>query len=155
MECLQSLANYLTFNGVKNLESWAEDGDLIFSPTSAEEGFETRYTANLEASAIEMEPKRLFMLVVSWIHRFNLEREDQNLPNPQFFSERLDGKKYDLGLKIEFIELFKLQANPIGEWLVNGETMSVVSQFNESINPNDYAELKLVDSHTQDNSLTN
>lgn len=155
MECLQSLSDYLIENGVKNLESWAEDGDLTFSPTSAEEGFETRYTANFEASAIEMEPKRLFMLVVSWIHRFNSEREDQNLPNPQFFSERLDGKKYDLGLKIEFIEEFKLQPNPAGEWLVNGEMMSVVSQFNESIDPEDYSQLELVDSHTQDNGLTN
>ncbi len=155
MEYLQSLSTYLTANGVKNLESWAEDGELHFSPTTPEGGFETKYSANFEISVTEIEPKRLFMLVVSWIHAFNSERESQNLPPPQFFSERLDGKNYDIGFKIDFIEQFSLLEAPNGAWIVNGKRVNVVSNFQEAMRNDDssYSDLLIVDSHTQDNGL--
>jgi len=153
MELLQSLTDHFKNNGVKNLEAWAEDGTIHFSPSTPEGGFEIKYVANLEISVTEMEPKRLFMLLVSWVHAFNSEREGQDLSPPQFFSERLDGKGYDIGFKVEFIEQFNLLENPNGEWLVNGVTASVTSNFDESIHYEEHVQLRIVDAHTQDTEL--
>lgn len=155
MELQQSLTNYLKLNRVKNLEAWAEDGELFFSPTSPESGFEIKYSANFEISVTDMEPKRLFMLVVSWIHAFNSEREGQDLPPPRFFSERLDGGNYDIGFKIEFIEQFNLIESSNGDWLVDGKRFNLISELQRTFDHNsaDYSELRIVDSHTQDTGL--
>jgi len=153
MECLQQLTTYLKANGIKNLESWAEDGEFFASYSTTSQGYEMRYTANFEASDTETDAPQMMMLIVSWLSRFNPERESQGLPSPRFFCEPLQDKKYDVGIKVEFIEGYVLQQDPNGDWKVNQERYTLQSQFSESLNLDDLGTLIIVDSHTQDNGL--
>ncbi|WP_022940120.1 phage tail protein [Psychromonas hadalis] len=157
MEYLQSLTKHLIKNLVKkdDLEAWAEGGELIASSHQSEDGFETQYTCCFEMSNVEIEPKRLFMLVLSWLNKVNPERDSQGLARPQFFNEPLAKGRYDLGIKIEFREQFDFTPDPQGDWEVNGVLMSLKSDFDNLLDVDQCDTLKIVDSHTQDNSLQN
>jgi len=153
MKLLQSLTDFLTEHGVKNLESWAEDGELIFSPTGGDQGLAIKYTANFEMSNTKTQPIRVFGLVIAWIAKFNQEREDQGLPNPQFFSERLEDQHYDLGIRIEFNEEYMFELDENGSWLANGQPSSLVSTASERIDLDGQGTLEVVDAHTQDTEM--
>lgn len=150
MKLLQSLTDFLTDHGIKNLESWAEDGEQVFSPTGGDQGMVLKYTANFEMTNIKTDPIRLFGLVMAWTIQFNQEREDQGLPYPKFFSERLEDDHYDLGIRIEFEEQYEFTPDENGEWLANGEPSSMLSTASERIDLDGQGTLEIVDSHTQD-----
>lgn len=157
MKYLQSLADHLIANVLKkdDVTVWAEDGELLFSGHVIEDGFEIRYTCNIEMSNVELAPIRLFMLIASWVNKTTPERDSQGLPAPQFFTERLANGRYDLGIKIQFIEQFNFEENPDGDWSVDGVLMSLNSDFDNLLDIDSAKILKIVDSHTQDNGLQN
>lgn len=150
MKLLQSLTDFLTDAGIKNLESWAEDGTLRFSPISDESGFTVRYMANFEVSQTTTDPATLFALIVSWVMKNNVERQQQGLPAPEFFSERLDGKEYDLGVRIQFEEDYAFEAAENGKWQIGDQRFDLVGQAKANIDDADGDILQIVDSHTQD-----
>lgn len=152
MKLLQSLTEFLTSHDVKRVESWAEDGEIIFSP-GGDQGMVLRYTANFELSHTNTNPIRLFTLVMVWINKHNLERQTQGLPHPQFFSERLDGDHYELGIRIEFEEQYQFQADEQGAWMVNEQRSSMVSSVSPVLDLGQAGTLELVDAHTQDHEL--
>lgn len=155
MNHLQSLGDYFVNNGIsrQKIESWAEDGDLIFSP-SGEQGYTLRYVARFEMSNVKVQPHKLFGLVVSWIQKYNSERESEGLPAPQFFNEPLEGGQHDLGIRIEFIEQFQFESDSEGEWEVDGQRVSLVSNFKPEVELSDLSYLAVIDSHTQDMEMT-
>jgi hypothetical protein len=157
MECLQSLTDYLIKHLVKkdDLEAWAEGGELIASSHKLEDGFEAEYLCCFELSNVEIEPKRLFMLILSWLNTYNPERDTQGLARPQFFNQPLARGHYDLGVKIEFREQFDFVEDPQGEWEIGGVLMILKSDFDNLLDVDACDTLKIVDSHTQDNSLKN
>jgi hypothetical protein len=157
MEYLQKLTDHLIKNkvGKENLEAWAEDGELIFGSHAIESGFEIKYTCNFELSDVKLDPVRLFFIVSSWLRKVNPERQGQNLPKPLFFTERLSDGRYDLGLKIEFQEQYDLVEDPNGDWEIDGMRMNLKSDFYNLFDESEFEELRLFDSHTQDNSLEN
>jgi hypothetical protein len=157
MECLQSLSDYLIKHLVEkdNLEAWAEGGELIASSHKLEDGFEAEYTCCFEMSDVEIEPKRLFMLVLNWLNTFTPDRDTQGLARPKFFNQPLAKGHYDLGVKIEFREQFKFEADPQGDWEIAGELMKLKSDFDNLLDVDACDTIKIVDSHTQDNSLKN
>lgn len=157
MEYLQKLTDHLIKNKVskENLEAWAEDGELIFSSHEIESGFEIKYTCNFELSDVQLKPVQLFFIVSSWLGKYNPERQQQDLPRPLFFTERLSNGRYDLGVKIEFQEQYDLVEDPNGEWEIDGIRMNLRSDFYNLFDESGSEELTLVDAHTQDNSLEN
>lgn len=157
MECLQKLTVHLIKNLVdkEELNAWAEDGELICSGHKVEDGFEIKYTCNFEMSDVKIKPMKLFMLVVSWLNKYTPERDSQNLLRPQFFTERLNNGRYDLGVKIEFQEQYNLVESESGEWIVGGVRMDLESDFYNLFDGEESEELKVFDSHTQDNKLQN
>ena len=157
MEYLQSLSAYLVKHIVKkdDLNAWAEDGQMLFSPSVEEQGFELKYLCKFELSDVEIEPARLFMLIANWVQLYNPDRDTQGLDAPVFFVEPLANKRYDLGVKMEFIEQMNFVPDENGEWLVGGEKMALQSDFQEPFDRENADELIIFDGHTQDNSLKN
>lgn len=158
MELLQSLTDYLIKNGVdsKKLESWAEDGRLMFGTHSKEQGFEVQYVCNFEMSSITHEPKKVFALVVSWLNDKIPDRDQKGLPDPLFFSQRLDGNEYDIGIRLEFIEQYEYVHDQDGDWEIEGQRMSLKSEYSVGIESDvSPEELEIFDGHTQDQGLEN
>lgn len=156
MKLLQSLTDHLLSNGIdsENLESWAEDGYLGFGCHVVEQGYEIKYVANFELSSVKYEPNMIFALIISWIQRATPERDTQGLPPPMFFSERLDGKRYDIGVRIEFIEQYRFVESENGNWQIGGKTMELVSDaLQEAQDLSDLSIIQIVDNHTQDKAL--
>lgn len=157
MEYLQSLSAYLIehITSKDDLNAWAEDGTLLFGPSYAEEGYEIKYMCNFELSDVEIKPARLFMLIVNWVQQYNPDRDTQGLAAPLFFVEPLANKRYDLGVKMEFIEQMKFVPDEKGEWLVRGKKMALQSDFQQPFDVDNAGELIIFDGHTQDNGLQN
>ncbi len=157
MEYLQSLSDHLIKHICKKeeLNAWAEDGELLFSPNNTEDGYEIRYRCNFEISDIELNPARFFMIIANWVQLYNPDRDTQGSLPPLFFVERLANGRYDIGLKIEFIEQMRFVLDEAGEWLVAGEKYSLQSDFQQPFSVSGAPELMIVDSHLQDNSLSN
>jgi len=157
MEYLQSLSDYLIKHIISkaDLEAWAEDGEVLFSPSVVEQGYELRYTCKFELSDVDIKPTRLFMLIANWVQQTNPDRETQGLETPKFFVERLANNRYDLGIKIDFIEQMQFVEDAQGEWLVDGEKMALRSDFQPPFDVEHAAELIIFDGHSQDNSLQN
>ena len=156
MEYLQSLSDYLIENIVDKdkLDAWAEDGDLAYSPHASEGGYEITYKANFEMSDVEVDPPRLFMLLSNWILHFVPEREAQGLANPEFFVERLANGRYDIGVKLDFIEQFTLVEDIDGGWLIGAKHYRLQSDIQTPFDTNAHGELLIFDSHKQDNGMT-
>ena len=157
MEYLQSLSDYLIKSGANkaNIEAWAEDGELICSPSVVEDGYEIKYMCKFELSDVEISPTRFFMLIANWIQQYNPDRDGQGLDAPMFFVEPLANNRYDLGLKMEFIEQIKFVEAEDGEWLVGDKKMALQSDFQQPFDIENAAQLVIFDGHTQDNSLQN
>ena len=157
MEYLQSLSDYLIkhITNKADLEAWAEDGEMLFSPSVVEDGYELQYTCKFELSDVEIKPARLFMLIANWVQQYNPDRDTQGLPAPQFFVEPLANNRYDLGVKIEFIEQMRFVEDENGEWLVDGKKMALQSDFQDPFDIDSAGELIIFDGHTQDNGLQN
>lgn len=155
MECLQSLSAYLIENIVDkaNLAAWAQDGEMQFSPSVVEDGYELKYMCNFELSDVEIKPARLFMLIANWIQKNNPDRDIQGLAAPLFFVEPLANNRYDLGVKMEFLEQISFVEDEDGDWLVEGKKMALQSDFNNVLDVALAAELIVFDGHTQDNGL--
>lgn len=155
MECLQSLSAYLIENIVDkaNLAAWAQDGEMQFSPSVVEDGYELKYMCNFELSDVEIKPARLFMLIANWIQKNNPDRDIQGLDAPLFFVEPLANNRYDLGVKMEFLEQISFVEDEDGDWLVEGKKMALQSDFNNVLDVALAAELIIFDGHTQDNGL--
>lgn len=157
MEALQSLLIFLTKTTKlvpdEKIEAWAEDGKLIFTPTTTQDGYEVTYTANFEMADVEVNPVKLFMFVTYWMSKNIPDREQHGLPEPDFFSEPLQNGRFDLGLKIEFREQINLVEDTEGDWLLSdGKRYRPESDFGEGAIGDT---LELFDSVTQDNGLTN
>lgn len=155
MECLQSLSAYLIENIVDkaNLAAWAQDGEIQFSPSVAEDGYELKYMCNFELSDVEVKPMRLFMLIANWVQKHNPDRDEQGLAAPLFFAEPLANNRYDLGVKMEFLEQIRFVKSDEGDWLVDGKKMALQSDFNDVFDTDNAGELIIFDGHTQDNGL--
>ncbi|WP_028865188.1 phage tail protein [Psychromonas aquimarina] len=157
MEYLQSLSDYLIkhITSKADLEAWAQDGELLFSPSVAEEGYELRYMCSFELSDVEVKPARLFMLIANWVQQYNPDRDTQGLDAPLFFVEPLANNRYDLGVKMEFIEQMKFVEDVNGEWLVEGKKKTLQSDFQEPFDADNAEQLIIFDGHSQDNGLHN
>jgi len=157
MECLQHLTDHLIEKivGKNKLNAWAEDGEIITSSNATGDGFEVKYTCNFEMLDVNIEPVMLFMLVVSWLNKYDPDRATKSLPNPLFFTERLDSGHYDLGVKIEFQEQYDFVEDENGKWKSNGVISRLQSDFSNVIDVDELDVLEIVDSHTNDNKLQN
>ncbi|MBD3610999.1 MAG: phage tail protein [Hydrogenovibrio crunogenus] len=157
MDAMQSLLTFLTeTNQVvpeEKTEAWAQDGKLLLATSATLNSYVLRYTANFEITDVAINPTRFFTAVSYWINKYLPGREAFGLPDPEFFTERLQNKNFDLGLRIEFEEEIELVPDPNGEWLMDdGLNYSVKSDFGQLA---DGEILQVVDSHTQDNGLKN
>lgn len=157
MKYLQNLTDHLIDSGIhqEQLESWAEEGQILSSPSSIDDGYAVAYTCIFELSCIEMTPDRLLMHLVNWIGIYNPHRDGQQVRKPEFAIERLSNNKFDIGIRIDFIEQFNFKADPEGQWDVGGVKMSLVSEFDELLDIKNTGELLVFDSHTQDTGLKN
>ena len=155
MKYLQSLSDYLIEHLVdKNrIESWAENGELFFTPGTGDDGYEVKYLANFEMSDVNIDPTKLFMMIASWVQKYNPERESEGVEPPKFFVERLDNRRYDIGVKMEFTEQIKLVESDQGEWSVGGQKMALYNTFDDLLDVDNTEDLIIFDSHTQDNGL--
>jgi len=157
MEYLQSLSAYLIkhLTSKDDLNAWAEDGTLLFSPGAIDQGYELKYMCNFELSNVEIKPARLFMLIANWMQLYTPDRDTQGLDAPMFFVEPLANRRYDLGVKMEFIEQMKFVPDESGEWLVRDEKMALRSDCQQPFDIDAAAELIIFDCHSQDNGLKN
>lgn len=157
MKYLQKLTDHLIEKLVdkSELNAWAEDGEIITGNQGGLDGFEVTYVSNFEMSDVNIEPITLFMLIASWLNKYDPDRDTKSLPNPHFFTERLDSGHYDLGVKIEFKEQYSFVDDDDGKFISQGVVGRFKSDYENVIDVDDLSQLEIVDSHKQDNKLQN
>ena len=85
----------------KNVELWAEDGQIDCTQGLTVDGFDIAYTVNINMSNVDVAPEILMMHLVIWLNQYDVARESKGLAPPSFATERLDNGHFDLKLKIE------------------------------------------------------
>lgn len=158
MRYLQELTAYLVKNAFlkEKFESWAEDGEIIYGSHQVIQGYEVKYTANFEALNVQVLPSIFFGLVTSWLSQHNPNRDQEGLESPKFFiQERLGSGRFDLGLKLDFIEKYEYTPSEDGQFIINGQRVDPISDYQEPFNKDAAEELLIFDSHSQDSGLKN
>lgn len=133
MESLQRLTELFKkhVTDAKNLTVWAENGVMFSSQAEQVDGFTVDYTAVVDMQDVAIQPKALFMHLVSWLNKYDPERLSKGLPFPTFATQLLDDGKCDIRLKIDFSEAFSLEEDVQGDWLQNDIRYRCVSDFEQ------------------------
>lgn len=131
MRALQSLTELFTslIVDAKNIEVWAEDGEIECTQGLEVDGFDILYTVNINMSAVNIQPQILMMHLVAWLNQYDIDRALKGLAPPSFATERLASGNFDLKLKIDIKETYSLEVSDTGLWKQSGTLMDCVSDF--------------------------
>lgn len=131
MKALQSLTELFTqsVTEAKNVELWAEDGQIDCTQGLTVDGFDIAYTVNINMSNVDVAPEILMMHLVIWLNQYDVARESKGLAPPSFATERLDNGHFDLKLKIEIKEAYSLEESATGVWKQGDTRLDCVSDF--------------------------
>ncbi|MND74081.1 P2 phage tail completion protein R (GpR) [compost metagenome] len=115
------------------LDSWMENGSMRLEPkdmgpTGAILGY-LSYQAVYTIEALpfrECDPAVLLAAVMAWLQDHDLEREQQELPDPEFSIEPNDEHSADLDLQIAFVEPLRLVPDAQGPIHWGGQRWAVL-----------------------------
>ncbi|MBB1312499.1 phage tail protein [Aliivibrio sp. SR45-2] len=131
MQALQSLTELFSHHvtEAKSLDVWAEDGELLCTQGSIVDGFEIAYTVNINMTAVDVKPHILMMHLVSWLNKYDVQRDEKGLLPPSFATELLDKGLCDIKLKVDIQESYSLNENAQGNWKQEDTRYECVSEF--------------------------
>ncbi|OEF10363.1 phage tail protein [Aliivibrio logei] len=131
MQALQSLTELFSHHvtDAKSLDVWAEDGELLCTQGVLVDGFEIAYTVNINMTAVDVKPHILMMHLVSWLNKYDVQRDEKGLPPPSFATELLDKGLCDIKLKVDIQESYSLNENAQGNWKQEDTRYECVSEF--------------------------
>lgn len=146
MKALQSLTKLFTLHvtDAKNLEVWAEDGELICTQGNFVDGFDIAYTVNINMTGVDVEPHILMMHLVTWFNKFDVNREEKGLPAPSFATQLLDKGKCDIKLKVDIQESFSMDENKQGNWKQGDIRYECISDFQQAVNEGELPPLEII-----------
>lgn len=152
MKALQSLTDLFKqhITDDKNLFVWAENGMLSAAQGEHVDGFEIEYTAVVLVQNEQLSPDTLFMHVVSWLNKYDPERQHKGLAMPTFAVEPLDKGKFDFKIELDIREEFELIEDATGDWQQQGERYRCSSDFESLADEDDLGELVHFVGHTKD-----
>lgn len=152
MKALQSLTELFTkqVTDAKTLDVWAEDGELVCTQSSVIDGFDIAYTVNINMTGVDVQPHVLMMHLVTWLNKYDVERENKGLSPPSFATELLDKGKCDIKLKIDIQEAYSLSESEQGNWQQNGTRYECVSEFTNAVVEADLPPLLFIGGHEKD-----
>lgn len=131
MKALQQLTELFTtfVADAKNIELWAEDGELICTQGLLINGFDIKYTVIIDMSDVNIQPQTLMMHVVSWLNKYDVDRENKGLPLPSFATQLLDNGKCDIKMNVVIQESYSLEERAKGAWQQGEKRFDCVSDF--------------------------
>ena len=131
MKALQSLTELFTqsVTDAKNVELWAEDGQIDCTQGLNVDGFDIAYTVNINMSNVDVQPEILMMHLVTWLNQYDVARESKGLESPTFATQRLDNGHFDLKLQVEIKEAYSLEESATGVWKQGDARLDCVSDF--------------------------
>lgn len=146
MQALQSLTELFSHHvtEAKSLDVWAEDGELLCTQGVLVDGFEIAYTVNINMTAVDVKPHILMMHLVSWLNKYDVQRDEKGLPPPSFATELLDKGLCDIKLKVDIQEAYSLNENAQGNWKQEDTRYECVSDFNIALIEADLPPLKYI-----------
>ena len=152
MKALQSLTALFIgqVTDAKNVNLWVEDGELVCTQGEPIDGFEIKYTVNIDMSGVAIEPQMLMMHLVNWLNQYDVQRSEKGLPNPSFATELLDNGRCDIKLKIDIQEAYSLVENEAGNWSVDGIRYKCVSDFTQTVDADNLPMLLIVNGYDSD-----
>ena len=134
----------------KNVELWAEDGQLDCTQGLSIDGFDVAYTVKISMSDVDIQPHILMMHLINWLNRYDIGRANKGLPPPSFATQRLDNGKFDIALDVDIKESYSLIENPMGEWKSGDRLYSCISDFTSVVDCEELDTLKFVGGHEND-----
>ena len=146
MKALQSLTTLFIgqVTDAKNVNIWAEDGELVCTQGGSIDGFEIKYTVNIDMMGVALAPQVLMMHLVNWLNQYDVQRSEKGLPNPTFATELLDNGRCDIKLKIDIQEAYSLVENEDGNWSVDDARYECVSDFTQTVDASELPPLIFV-----------
>ncbi|MGR6860806.1 phage tail protein [Aliivibrio salmonicida] len=131
MKALQSLTDLFTqsVTDAKNVELWAEDGQIDCTQGLSVDGFDIAYTVNISMTDVDVQPEILMMHLVVWLNQYDVARESKGLEPPTFATQRLDNGRFDIKLKIDIKEAYSLEESATGVWKQGKVRLDCVSDF--------------------------
>ena len=152
MKALQSLTDLFRkhVTDAKNLTVWAENGAMFSTQSETVDGFDIEYTAIVDMQDVAVQPHTLFMHLVSWLNKYDPDRQGKGLPEPTFATELLDDGKCDIRLKIDLSETFALEEDEQGPWLQHGIHYRCDSDFEQAAKIDQLGELEYFAGHQGD-----
>ncbi|MEI6896266.1 MAG: phage tail protein [Psychromonas sp.] len=152
MKALQSLTELFIASVVdaKQVELWAEDGELRSAPDFVVDGFEIAYTININMVGVALSPHILMMHLLNWLNKYDVNRAEKGLPNPSFATELLDNGKCDIKLKVDIREDYSLIKSEKGNWSVDNVRYECVSDFSSVVTESELDHLHFLGGHEND-----
>ncbi len=131
MKALQSLTDLFTRSvaDAKNIELWAEDGQIDGTQGLGVDGFDIAYTVNINMSDVDVSPEILMMHLVVWLNQYDVDRESKGLEPPTFATQKLDNGRFELKLRIDVKESYSLEESEMGVWKQGDVRHDCVSDF--------------------------
>ncbi len=135
MKALQSLTDLFKTHVAdeKNLYVWAENGAIFSAQGEHVNGFEIEYSAVVLVQDENLNPETLFMHLVSWLNKYDPERQEKGLAMPTFAVEPLDKGKVDIKITLDIREEFTLERNEQGDWMQAGSLFSCENTFEKLV----------------------
>jgi predicted transport protein len=152
MKALQSLTELFTqsVTDAKNVELWAEDGQIECAQGVSVDGFDIAYTVNINMSDVDVQPETLMMHLVLWLNQYDVDRSTKGLPAPSFATEILDNGRCDIKLKIDIKESYSVEESEHGVWQQGGIRFDCVSDFALAAIEEELPLLEFVGAHDRD-----
>lgn len=131
MKALQSLTDLFTksVTDAKNVELWAEDGQIDCTQGLSVDGFDIAYTVNINMTDVDVQPEILMMHLVMWLNQYDVARESKGLEPPTFATQRLDNGRFDIKLNVDIKEVYSLEESATGVWKQGEVRLDCVSDF--------------------------
>lgn len=115
----------------KDFDAWMQDGTVRLTPKHGGNGVQL---ARLDYQAVfliedlpfkELDPAWVLATVAAWLQDFDAEREQFELPDPEYDVEPIDERTADLTISVQFSEPLYLLPDALGPITYGGKQYSV------------------------------
>ncbi len=115
----------------KDFDAWMQNGTLRLTPRHGGNGLQL---ARLDYQAVflieelpfkELDPALVLATVAAWLQDFDTEREQFELPEPEYDVEPIDDRTADLTISVHFSEPLYLQPDAAGPIAYGGQRYRV------------------------------
>lgn len=126
-----AIKNLLPEKCHKDFDAWMQDGTVRLTPKHGGTGLQL---ARLDYQAVfliedlpfkELDPAWVLATVAAWLQDHDSEREQFELPDPEYDVEPIDERTADLTISVQFSEPLHLLPNATGPISYDGQRYSV------------------------------